>query len=244
LKHILTASPSIQSWQHFARLQEINSTTSLISWFANNNADPLASRKKVTTGVSMLLHLPPDHSTPPTLVTNLTDPKNLQEIWSQGSFLHLDNGNYFMGYGDTPVMTEYAPLAAGSTNADVLWTARFSNELVDSYRTYKQVWHATPATKPALAVQASASSFDTLSSCAQGAAYRGYVSWNGATDVTSWEIFTGATNASLKSVGRAYKMGFETEFVVPKGSKFVQIGAIENNGDTIVRKSEIVAVGA
>ncbi|KEF56327.1 uncharacterized protein A1O9_07908 [Exophiala aquamarina CBS 119918] len=160
----------------------------------------------------------------------------------QGSFLHLDNGNMFMGYGSDPVMVEYGPLEKGETLAKTRWSATFGySTLISSYRTYKQVWHATPATNPDLVVLA-AEINDQLH-CAGNSTYRGYVSWNGATDVTAWMVYAGATNASLKALGRAMKSGFETEFVIPNDAAFVQVGAIENNGNNVVRKSQVVAVG-
>ena len=221
----------------------MNSSAALIHWFNNNNDLPDQPAMYTTTGVTMLLSLPPNKSTPPLLRTNLTNPENLIESWSQGSFLHLPNGNYFMGYGDAPIMTEYGPLEGDSTNSEVLWTARFSGDGVDSYRAYKQAWHATPETKPDLVVLPAVSSYDALASCSQGASHRGYVSWNGATDVTSWVVYAGSSNSSLKAVGRAYKMGFETEFPIPQGAKFAQVGAVENNGSSVVRVSEVVKVG-
>ncbi|EXJ71353.1 uncharacterized protein A1O5_05160 [Cladophialophora psammophila CBS 110553] len=73
--------------------------------------------------------------------------------------------------------------------------------------------------------------------------FMGYVGWNGATDVTAWMVYAGATNTSLKAVGRAMKFGFETEFAVPNDAASVQVGAIENNGNNVVRKSRVAAVG-
>ncbi|KIW91154.1 uncharacterized protein Z519_08049 [Cladophialophora bantiana CBS 173.52] len=230
------------SWQHFARVQSINSTQAVISWFGNNNYLPDLGDMKPTTGVTLQLTLPPDPSSPPVLITNLTDPALRVDAWSQGSFLHLPNGNMFMGYGSDPVMVEYGPPEKGATVANARWSATFGyGDLVSSYRSYKQVWHATPATNPDLIVL-EAEANDQLH-CAGNSTYRGYVSWNGATDVTAWMVYAGATNNSLNAVGRAMKFGFETEFAVPNDAMFVQVGAIENTGNTVVRKSRVVAAG-
>lgn len=216
----------------------------MLSLFANNNFLPGQGVVKPTTGLTLKLTLPPDPSSPPVLVTNVTDPALGVAAWSQGSFIPLSNGNLFMGYGSEPVMVEYGPPGPGETTATARWSASFGyGDLVSSYRTYKQVWHATPATAPDLVV-AKALVTDQLH-CAGNATYRGYVSWNGATDVTDWVVYTGKANNSLTALGRAVKAaGFETEFAIPNDAAFVQVGAVENHGTDVVRRSQVVAVGA
>ncbi|KEF55247.1 uncharacterized protein A1O9_08901 [Exophiala aquamarina CBS 119918] len=231
------------SWEHHARVIESSSSHAIISWFGNNNALPNQPGAKITTGVTLGLALPPDPSKPPVLLTNLTDPQLRTNTWSQGSFLHLPNGNMFIGYGSEPVMIEYGPVKDGATEGHARWTGMFGyGDLVSSYRAYKQIWHATPSTQPSLVVQEIVQ--NTFLHCTANATHLGYVSWNGATDVTDWVIYTGQTNGSLTAVGRAKKAGFETQFVVPDGAAFLQVGAIENNSRDIVRKSKVVAVGS
>lgn len=71
---------------------------------------------------------------------------------------------------------------------------------------------------------------------------RGYVSWNGATDVTGWNVYVGGDGANVSEMAFSVrKGGFETQFVVPMGAEFVQVGAVE--GDVEVRRSDVVAVG-
>ncbi|KIV81672.1 hypothetical protein PV11_03841 [Exophiala sideris] len=213
------------SWQHFARVQQLNSTNALVSWFANNNDETGQVNAKPSTCLSLLLTLPPNASSPPVL--------------------YLPNGNKFLGYGSNAVIAEYGPFtnSTNGTEGQVRWSATFgSGDLVSSYRAYKQVWHATPATKPSLVVL-QASSNDTLTHCAGSSTWRGYVSWNGATDVTKYIVYTGSTNTTLTATGQASKTGFETEFVVPQGAAFVQVGAVENNGTAVTRRSSVVAVG-
>ncbi|KAI1620310.1 ASST-domain-containing protein [Exophiala viscosa] len=233
------------SWQHFARVQQLNSTKALVSWFANNNDLTGQANAKPSTGLSLLLTLPPNATSPPVLVTNFTNPHSPVDAWSQGSFQYLPNNNKFIGYGSNAVIAEYGPFTNGTngTEGQVRWAASFgSGDLVSSYRAYKQVWHATPATKPSLVVLQAASN-DTLTHCAGSSTWRGYVSWNGATDVTKYIVYTGSTNTTLTATGQASKTGFETEFVVPSGAAYVQVGAVENNGTAVTRKSSVVAVG-
>ncbi|KAK5312876.1 hypothetical protein LTR93_011147 [Exophiala xenobiotica] len=233
------------SWQHFARVQQLNSSQALISWFANNNDLTGQPNAKPSTGLTLLVTLPPNPSSPPVLYTNYSDPESPIDAWSQGSFSYLPNGNRFLGYGSNAVIAEYGPRGSDpdSTEGQVRWTATFGyGNIVSSYRAYKQVWHATPATDPDLVVlQATAN--DTLAHCAESSTWRGYVSWNGSTDVTDWIVYTGSTHTTLTATGQACKAGFETAFVVPQGAAFVQVGAVENNGAAVVRKSKVVPVG-
>lgn len=84
---------------------------------------------------------------------------------------------------------------------------------------------------------------DTLAHCPSPSGWRGYVSWNGSTDVTDWIVYTGSINTTLTTTGQVKKAGFETEFLVPEYAAFVQVGAVENNGTAVVRKSKVVPVG-
>ena len=129
-----------------------------------------------------------------------------------------------MGYGEIAVLKEYGPKSP--SGADVRWTARFgADSLVQSYRGFKSEWHATPTTRPSLVVEKRASG------CGKG-----YVSWNGATDVEAWVVYEGASVERLEEVGKVRFRGFETEFGVVE--EFVQVAAVVEG--KIVRKSEVV----
>ncbi len=71
--------------------------------------DTTAVEARPSTGLSLLLTLPPNKSSPPVLYTNYTDEAYPVYAWSQGSFSFLPNGNTFMGYGAYGVMIEYGP---------------------------------------------------------------------------------------------------------------------------------------
>ncbi|OQU96530.1 hypothetical protein CLAIMM_02601 [Cladophialophora immunda] len=231
------------SWQHFGRLEYQNSTAALLHYFANNNGLPGAA-PQLTTGLMLQLSLPPDKSSPPKLVTNLTDPLAQIAAYSQGSYTPLPNGNSLMGYGANAVLVEYGPVTgATGTTGRVRWSAQLGyGEQLSVYRAYKQAWHATPATAPELVVL-EAQDEDALALCAANSTARGYVSWNGATDVTDWVVYAGSSKTSLKPVAQVKKAAFETQFVVPAGAAFVQVGAMENGGNAVVRTSKVVAVG-
>ncbi len=114
-----------------------------------------------------------------------------------------------MDYGQIAVLKEYGP----NSNSDIRWTAQFAApNLVQSYRGFKHVWHATPTTCPDLVVEKN-------STCGVG-----YVSWNGATEVTAWAVYEGPTNNQLSFVGKVAYKGFETMFTV--AGECVQVAAV------------------
>ncbi|KAF7364060.1 hypothetical protein MSAN_01064800 [Mycena sanguinolenta] len=61
-----------------------------------------------------------------------------------------------------------------------------------------------------------------------------YVSWNGATHVSSYTLFTGnsATNVS-KKVARVPKSGFETKISAKGSQNFIAVAALAANGTTL-----------
>jgi hypothetical protein len=150
---------------------------------------------------------------------------------AEGSHQLLSNRNHFVGYGDEPYIKEFA------ADGTLVWSAQFAGKnLGQSYRTYKQEWHATPYTLPLLVVRTVSN--DTLSSLSSSS-LRGYVSWNGATDVTGYRVYTNRKDG-LSLLGEFDKQGFETVFVVPEGTQSVQVAALQAGQE--VRRSEWVKV--
>jgi hypothetical protein len=70
-----------------------------------------------------------------------------------------------------------------------------------------------------------------------------YVSWNGATNVTDWAIYTGpsnATHAHFKKVAVIPKTGFETSAPIPSNATFLKVVALANG--TLLRESAVVPI--
>ena len=216
-----------------ARFCSISSTEALLSYFANDlDSFPPANCSKALT---LRLTLPPNPGKPPELVTNFWDHGYPISSTAEGSFQPLDNGNTLMGYGIEPSIKEYGP------SGDARWSAQFAGfDEGQSYRVCKKEWHATPYTQPSLVVSA-INATDELSKCTgTSSSLRGYVSWNGATDVEKYTVFVGDTGDNLQSLGDIEKKGFETMFWIPADTKVVQVAAIQSG--LVVRKSEIVQV--
>lgn len=176
-----------------------------------------------STGLVYHLELPASKSYIPQLLRKIETPE--EEIYadSQGDYIpDLDNGNQLVGYGQIAITREYGPATDGS---DLRWQAQYGGlNTVQSYRAFKDTWEATPADwDPSLVVE-------------DGQAY---VSWNGATEVTEWNVYsTLSSGTALKQV--AAGKGFETVFKVPSGAQTVQVGAVQHGKE--VRKSNLVKV--
>ncbi|KAJ5715376.1 uncharacterized protein N7483_012557 [Penicillium malachiteum] len=223
------------SWQHMARLRNDSSNPNevLLSYFANDL--DTGSATNPSKGTTLRLTLPPNPANPPKLETDFFDEKYPVSSAAEGSFTPLENGNTLMGYGDQPYIKEY------DSTGKVLWSAQFAGEdLGQSYRAYKQEWSATPYYRPSLVVSKSTSE-DVLSECAgASSSLRGYVSWNGATDVEGYKVYAGSSAVSLRLLGQIEKKGFETQFSLPTDTKVVQVAAVKSG--RAVSKSEVVYV--
>lgn len=74
------------------------------------------------------------------------------------------------------------------------------------------------------------------STCGQiESTYLGYVRWNGATEVTGWNVYVGTDENDLRLAGRPGCRGFETRFNGSCWAEYVQTDAVES--DKEVRRS-------
>ncbi|QKX53108.1 uncharacterized protein TRUGW13939_00180 [Talaromyces rugulosus] len=220
----------IQSWEHHGRLHNMTESSVVLSYFANNNN--AATKEAVSKGIVLELTLPPNPDSPPKLLADLYDATDLQNAWAEGSTDILSNGNYFMGYGSASVIKEYGPGAANGQ--DVRWTGLF--DAIgggDSYRAFKQVWHATPASPPSLVIS-SGNIPESLSKCTNSSdSALAYVSWNGATDVTSYDVYAGSSEDDLELIGTVDKQGFETVFPIHSTYAAVMVSALDRNSSVV-----------
>jgi hypothetical protein len=204
-----------------------------------NNEESDHDAAEASIALSLILELPPVKANPVELLKNLSDPLNPVSTRAGGSNTVLPNGNHFVGYGKHPIMKEFGPEPRDGSN--VRWSAQFAHS-IESYRAYKQEWHATPSAPIALVIRESDVNYDGLAFCSGGSPWRGYISWNGATDVTSYAIYVDSGDGVMKKSFIIPRLGFETEFVVPEHALGVQVGAIECFGKGEVGRSSLVPV--
>jgi len=175
------SSAARTAWQHDAHELPDGS----ISMFDNGSSPTVHAQSR-----GIVLQLDPQAGTAG-LVTQLTHtPRLVAE--SQGNFQALPNGNWFMGWGQEPFFTELGP------EGQVLFDAHFPPR-EQSYRSYRFPWTGTPEHPPTFAFQPASAGGGTV-----------YASWNGATQVSTWQVLSGSARTSLKPVASAARSGFET----------------------------------
>ena len=68
-----------------------------------------------------------------------------------------------------------------------------------------------------------------------------YASWNGATNVTSWEVLAGETPTSLTKVATAPWSNFETKIPVTSSDTMFEVKALNKEG-AVLSTSEVTSV--
>ena len=115
-----------------------------------------------------------------TLVREYTHPDKLLSA-TQGNVQVLPNGNVFVGWGSSPVISEF------SHDGELLFDAAFPTE-GETYRAFRFPWKGYPKTHPAIAAESG-----------QGDKVKIYASWNGATEVATWQVLAGSAPKKLKA---------------------------------------------
>lgn len=184
------------SWQHDARWLDDNTVT-LFDNTAHVNRDAEASSR------GMRIRLDYTARTAE-LEVAYHHPQTLKST-SQGNMQTLDNGNVFIGWGHSAAYTEFTPDGKAICDVHFGASAYYTFGRVVSYRAYKDAWTGRPRSNPDAAVVHN----------------RIYVSWNGATEVTAWQlqVWDGRDfdNMTFTPVVEANKDGFETMIEIPNG---------------------------
>lgn len=125
-------------------------------------------------------------------------------------------------WGQTPCFGEY------DSNGTLLWSAQFGVGDVQSYRVLRSNWTGYPTWSPSISVvsNSSTSSHDV------------YASWNGATEVSTWEILGSASqDGTYTSLVNSTKEGFETLSSIPQSQtgaySFLQVRGVAANGTVL-----------
>ena len=134
---------------------------------------------------------------------------------SQGSAQLLPNGNMFVGWGAQPDFSEYRPGGHQIFNGELPVGAQ-------SYRAYRFQWQGEPVTKPLFA----------LSPQSDGS-LKVYASWNGATQVASWQVLGGSSPSTLAPLGGRQRSGFETEIDVDSEPADLAVEAVGVGGNIL-----------
>jgi hypothetical protein len=155
------------------------------------------------------------------LVKALVNPSQTLLAESQGNMLGLSGGNWLLGYGRLPNLTEFDP--AGQ----VLLDATLGRD-VQNYSSSLSPWRGQPTDPPSLSVQSTSGGMTVEAS------------WNGATDVASWRVLAGTSPGRLAAVAAAPHAGFETTITVPPTGRYVAVQAVGREGAVIGTSNTVV----
>jgi hypothetical protein len=190
--------------QHDARRQPDGTLT-----LFDNGVDKDGARSRV-----LVLRLDEDGMRA-TLLRSYVHPEELfAETQANAQF--LPNGHVLVGWGQSPYVTEF------DRAGEVLFDLRFGGEGADSYRAYRSDWTGRPADDPALAATRNGDGRVTA-----------FASWNGATEVASWQLVAGPDAERLHPIITARKEGFETELAATTGEPVVRVRALDAAGKVI-----------
>jgi hypothetical protein len=195
------------AWQHDATMQP-NGTITVFDDGAGNYKSETQSR-----ALRLFIHYKSHQITvahaythTPPLLTN-----------AQGSVQVLSDGNTFVGWGSQPYFTEFA-----QQDGKAVFGIHF-NKPVESYRGLRFPWYGQPKTPPSVAASANGSQTTV------------YASWNGATDVSAWQVLAGSSkNPVLMSrVGKFSKTFFETTMTVASKQPYFAVQALNSAGQVL-----------
>ncbi len=133
-----------------------------------------------------------------------------------GSMQLRPNHGALVGWGSLPYFSEYS--RRGAQLLDVRFPGKDQ-----SYRAlFTSSWVGTPSYPPHGAVRHT------------GARETVYASWNGATEVSRWEIMAGSSPHDLRVIAAGRRRGFETAFAVRAGSGgYFAVRALSSGGQVL-----------
>lgn len=195
------ASPA---WQHDVR----EDPSGTFSFFDNGGTPKVHSQSRV-----IVLALD-THNMTANLLSSFTHAKPLLAP-SQGDFQPLVGGNWFVGWGQEPYFSEFAP------EGSLLFDAHLPS-LYQSYTVLKFPWTGSPPQPPRLVVRAGAHG-----------GLVAYASWNGATAVAQWRLLGGSSSHALTPLVTVARSGFETGITTSATPAYLAVQALGAQGEVL-----------
>ena len=138
---------------------------------------------------------------------------------SQGNAQGLDNEDTFVGWGDSGRLSEF------DQQNGLLFDALLPG--AQTYRAYRFVWSAQPATRPIASGRHHGRGRKRKSTI--------HAIWNGATSVVRWRILTGRSAKHLKAVRTVSWNGLDTQATIPGTPREVGVVALDRGGHVVGR---------
>jgi len=119
----------------------------------------------------------------------------------------LGNGNVVVGWGGEPYVTEF------TRDGAIAFDARLPKG-GQSYRAFRFPWVGRPTDRPALAARSGML----------------HASWNGATEVASWQLREGMSASDLRTSQTVPRAGFETVLMPARDTHHAAVVALDRAG--------------
>jgi len=191
------------SWQHDARWRPDGSLT-----LFDDAASP--TEEPQSRGLQLLVD---ESAKTVALKQQFTHPGGLLAT-SQGNMQRLDDGHLLIGWGALPYFSEF------TATGEMIFDGKLATN--QSYRAFRFPWTGKPTTTPTVVGRRAGNGSLQL-----------FTSWNGATDVTQWEVHAGASAAALARVAVAARTGFETTISIAGSGPFVAAHALDSSGGVL-----------
>src|SRR5215208_4069699 len=135
---------------------------------------------------------------------------------ASGNVQLLPNGNKFIGWGRALHFSEFS-----RDRKKLLFDGKLP-EGNRSYRYFRYEWSGYPTDRPACVAERTSEND-----------VRVYASWNGATEIESWEVLAGAHPGKLEPLGSVPRNGFETALVAQTSHRYVAARAKDRSGQAL-----------
>ncbi|KAE8148679.1 ASST-domain-containing protein [Aspergillus avenaceus] len=202
------------AWQHDARWHN-NNTLTLFNNAVHSGRDPESESR----GLAIQLDIPERQAK---LLAAYYHPQQMRSV-SQGNVQVLDDaGRVLVGWGHSAAYSEFSANGQLLCNVHFGASAFFTFGRVVSYRAFKSDWVGYPQTPPDAEVDGD----------------KVFVSWNGATEVTTWRLEVwdsdGLDEVAFGVIAQFEKTGFETEIEIPKDlGPLFRLAALDSMGNIL-----------
>ena len=148
---------------------------------------------------------------------------------AEGSMQTLKGGNAVVGYGASQYFSEFSRAGEPQKAGKILFDAQLPQG-DGTYRVFRFPWEGTPSTSPkALAERRSLSEVEL------------YASWNGATNVASWQVLEGESPDALSPAGTYPRNGFETQMLITSTDSVFEVRALDAGGHILGSSGPVTA---
>ncbi|KAJ5324419.1 hypothetical protein N7476_003019 [Penicillium atrosanguineum] len=204
------------SKQHDAKFQESSGTRHVIS-FMNNASDEEFQEETISAAMIVEVETGTTPMTARVIKRYNRPDEDLTRL--RGNSQVLPNQNMFVCWSQGGYISEHSP------EGDLLMSAKFTSPRFSNYRAYKFEFTGRPTIPPDLVSSVWGSDETNLVTTI-------WISWNGATDVASYNFYAQASQFDTPVfIGNVSKTGFESMFMASGYVDWVSAEAVDHDGN-------------